>query len=334
MEESPEKLCPECRFGPLPAHLDPMLAVLSSMPEDPDNWAFEYKWDGMRALCYWQNGQMRLESRNLNDITGRYPDLLARTDQMPPEQMILDGEIVALDPQGRPSFPLLQKRMHVSPGKARQAARQVQVWYYVFDLLWLKDGSLVDEPYHARREKLEALGFQHEKWRVPPSHIGQGQAMMQVARDHKLEGLIAKKPDGPYRINQRSRDWRKIKIVRRQEFVIGGWEPRKENSSQVGSLLLGYYSPGSAGLVYAGKVGSGFDAQTHRLLVEKLGPLARDQSPFAERPGHSEARYVHPRLVAEVAYRRWPKRQTIHQASFLGLRSDVPPDQVRLEREK
>ncbi|MCF8105588.1 MAG: non-homologous end-joining DNA ligase [Desulfohalobiaceae bacterium] len=304
------------------------------MPSEPRDWAFEYKWDGIRALCYWQSGEMRLESRSLREITWRYPDLRARPGDLPEDQAIFDGEIMAFERDGRPSFSRLQQRMHLSPEKAARMAGEVPVKYYVFDLLWLKERSLVDEPYRIRRERLEGLAVDHERWRVPASHLGQGSAMLRVAAKWGLEGIMAKQAESPYRLGTRSRDWRKIKIVQRQEFVVGGWEPRAENREQVGSLLLGYYDPEQAGLQYAGRAGTGFDAGMHEKLSGLLAGREQKRSPFAGRVAGRGTRFVSPDLVAEIAYRRWPEGGDLQQASFLGLRDDVPARDVVIDREE
>jgi bifunctional non-homologous end joining protein LigD len=211
----------------LDAHIQPMLAVSGSMPRDAEHWAFEFKWDGIRALCYWDGVHMRLENRNLRDITPQYPDLIADASQIGQEPVILDGEIVAID-QGRTSFARLQRRMHLSPAMGRIRARAVPVRYFVFDVLWQGRQALLDAPYASRREVLEAIELAHPRWHVPPVRLGQGPAMLEIARQRHLEGLIAKRPQSPYRPGQRSPDWIKIKIIGRQEFVIGGWEPRRK----------------------------------------------------------------------------------------------------------
>ncbi len=332
LPDEPEALCPECRFGSLPAHLEPMLAVNGEMPEDPQRWVFEYKWDGMRTLCYWQSGQMRLETRSLRNVTAMYPDIMAESDQISAVDAIFDGEIVTPDEDGRPSFSMLQKRMFTSPRKAAQLAQSVPVQYYVFDLLWLDGRSLLDEPYAERRLLLEALSLEHERWRTPPAYAGEGGAMLEVARRWRLEGVIAKRPDSVYRPGQRSTNWLKVKIVHRQEFVIGGWEPRANAPRQVGSLLLGYFDEAVHGLRFVGRVGTGFNAVTHEKLVSLLQKHGRPESPFAGRAGKASTRFVAPKLVAEVAYRRWPEGGMVQQATFLGLRNDVQPQEIVVER--
>jgi bifunctional non-homologous end joining protein LigD len=331
MGESHQPLCPECEFGGLPLHIAPMLASDARSPAGSD-WAYEFKWDGVRALCYWAGGEMRLESRNLNTITSRYPELLATGEQVEQQRLILDGEIVALDADGHPSFQRLQQRMHLSPSRARQRRKRLPVYYYVFDLLWCQGRSLMDDPYAQRREQLEALQLTHPNWRIPPSHVNAAEDMLDVARRWELEGLVAKRLDGLYRPGQRSRDWVKIKIVPRQEFVIGGWEPRKQNSEQIGSLLVGYYDPGHVGLRLAGRVGTGFDAATHERLLSLLRKRQRDDSPFADRVDGRDAHFVRPELVAEIDYRRWPEGGSLQQASYRGLRDDKPAHDVVLER--
>ncbi|MFP4106826.1 MAG: non-homologous end-joining DNA ligase [Phycisphaerae bacterium] len=333
LPEDLEPLCPECRFGDLPAHIEPMLAKLGSIPSTPEQWGFEYKWDGMRALLYWDAGTARLESRNLNDVTHRYPDLIPKPDQMPEQNLILDGEIIATDAKGRPSFQRLQKRMHVrGANRIKAAMSRVPVQFYVFDVLWAGGRSTAEEPYTRRREILEALELDHPRWRIPAWHAQQGRAMLRVAEQWGLEGLVAKRLDSIYRPGARSSEWTKIKIVKRQEFVVGGWEPREKDDRQIGSLLVGYYDPEAMGLQFAGRVGTGFDAATHEMLVHNLTRLERTECPFEDPPGGPTARYVAPQLVAEVDYRRWPDGGNLQQASFLGLREDIPAGEVILEK--
>lgn len=326
-------LCPECVEGAsLPRHIQPMLATLSELPREDSGWAYEFKWDGVRALCYWDGRRLVLESRNLLNITGRYPEFSDLGRLLGRRPAILDGEIVALDADGRPSFPLLQQRIHLGPDRVAARARDVPVQYFVFDLLHLGKKTLLREPYAKRRQMLERLGLEHPAVRIPPNELEDGSAMLETARSHGLEGLVAKRLDSIYEPGLRSRQWLKIKIELGQEFVIGGWTSEVKNAERIGSLLVGYYEPGPQGpkLRLAGSVGSGFtDAET-AALVPRLKGLERPLSPFADKIRRKNVRYVLPQLVAQVQYRRWPRGGQLHQASYKGLRSDKPaPDVVR-----
>jgi bifunctional non-homologous end joining protein LigD len=313
-----------------------MLAVLAQeLPAGPDQYGFEYKWDGVRALCYWDGRRLRLESRNQLEITHRYPELHVLADALGSRSAILDGEIVALDDNDRPSFPLLQSRMHVNdPAAIRRLVDQVPVRYLLFDLLHLDGRSTMERSYRARRDMLEQLTLVGPTWQVPPAHIGEGQAMLQAARETGLEGIVAKQVDSVYQPGRRSPDWLKIKVVARQEFVVGGWVPEGgTNVGRVGSLLLGYYEPDPASprrkvLRFAGGVGTGFNDRWHRALTASLKPLTRGASPFVDPVPKPAALYVEPILVAEIEYRRWPAGGQVHQAAFKGLRTDKDPRKV------
>src|SRR5688500_10217744 len=190
----------------LPSGLQPMLAVLSNeLPADTEHYSFEYKWDGVRALCYWDGRRLRLESRNQLDITRRYPELHIIADALGSRPAILDGEIVALDENDRPSFPLLQNRMHVNdPASIRRLVDEVPVRYLVFDLLHLDGRSTIDSTYLNRRDMLEQLTLMGPSWQVPPAHIGEGAAMLDAARQTGLEGIVAKRIDSLYELGRRS----------------------------------------------------------------------------------------------------------------------------------
>jgi bifunctional non-homologous end joining protein LigD len=315
----------------MPSGLEPMLATLTQdLPEDLDNYGFEYKWDGVRALCYWDGRTLRLESRNQLDITRRYPELHVLADALGSRPAVLDGEIVALDDADRPSFPLLQNRMHVNdPAAIKRLVEEVPVRYLVFDLLYLDGHSVMDRSYLHRRDLLEQLTLVGPSWQVPPAHVGEGKAMLAAAREQQLEGIVAKKIDSVYQPGRRSPDWLKIKVILRQEFVIGGWVPEGgNNTSRIGSILLGYYEPsttrGRSGKVlrFAGGVGTGFNDRWHRTLSSTLKPLTRATSPFADPVPKRDAIFVEPILVAEIEYRRWPAGGMVHQGAFKGLRTD------------
>jgi bifunctional non-homologous end joining protein LigD len=322
----------------MPSLIEPMLATSGELPANPANYAFEYKWDGVRALCF-HNGAARrgsatvLRSRNLLDITARYPELTGLYAALGKHQAILDGEIIALDEQGRPSFGQLQQRMHVSNLHALpRLMRQVPVWYVLFDLLHLDGRSLVNESYATRRRLLEGLKLKGAHWHLTPSILGEGAAMLRSARENHLEGIVAKTVGGVYEPGRRSASWIKIKIVQRQEFVIGGWIPEGgANHHRIGALLLGCYDEDRR-LHFAGSVGTGFKAADHAALTMALQALARPHSPFASRVPKAGAVFVQPKLVAEVEYRRWPASGQVQQASYKGLREDKPARAVVRER--
>jgi bifunctional non-homologous end joining protein LigD len=314
--------------APMPQHIEPMLAILSTLPPDPKPYSFEFKWDGVRAITYVDGRRLRMESRNLLDITPRYPELHALAKELQGRRAILDGEVVALDKEGRPSFPLLQQRMHVrDAGVVKLLMKQVPVYYMIFDVLYLDNQVTMPLPFKKRRELLEGLMLSGESWRTSPNVEGEGKSMYETAEAHRMEGIVAKKLDSPYEPGRRSPNWLKIKIVQSQEFVVGGWCPEKGNNrSRIGCLLLGYYEGDR--LRYAGSVGTGFTDAIHRQLVEKLRKIERPTSPFVDKVPKPNAIFVDPKLVVEVDYRRWPEGGLVQQASYKGLRMDKKASQV------
>ena len=318
--------------GRLPAQLAPMLAVPGALPHDDAGWAYEMKWDGVRALAYLDGGQLRLASRTGRDITVAYPELaaLAPADGGP---VLLDGEIVAFENE-RPSFAQLQQRMHVtSAAQAARLAGPIPVSYLIFDVLHAAGRLLLDTPYGQRRELLENLnlGVGGGSWQVPPSFTGYtGGDMLAVSRQHGLEGVVAKRLGSPYQPGRRSPDWRKVKNVYRQEFVVGGWRRgERSRAGQIGSLLVGVHSPG--GLQYTGHVGTGFTQQTLDLLASRLDPLRQAESPFADEIPRDHARgavWVQPLLVIEAAFATWTPEGRLRAASYQGLRDDKDPADV------
>ena len=309
-----------------------MLASSGGLPPDGGPWAYEMKWDGQRAIAVAGDGQVRLWARSGRDVTPSYPELQQLAGAVQASRVVLDGEIVAFGGAAWPTFEVLQQRMHVSaPGQAARLAAQVPVTYLVFDLLCQDGQPMLDLPYAARRAALESLGLNGSNWQTPPSFTdATGAEVLAVSRQHGLEGVIAKRLASRYEPGRRSSSWIKIKNVRRQEAVVGGWQPGEGGrSGQIGSLLIGVNGP--AGLEYAGHVGTGFTRQTLAMLGQRLAPLHRATSPFASpvpREHARSARWVEPRLVIEVEFAIWTSAGVMRAASYKGLRSDKEPAEV------
>jgi len=318
--------------GRMPERIVPMLARAGQLPRNEQDWSFEVKWDGVRAIAYIQPGRLRLESRNLNEITGGYPELRELVGAFGMREAVLDGEIVAFDDDGRPSFERLQRRMHVtSPSAVRRLAAATPVVYAIFDLLYLDGHSLMDLPYRERRSRLDALELHGPAWRVPAAHPGEGTRLLAATGAQGLEGIVAKRLDSRYEPGRRTPAWVKIKHTLRQELVIGGWMPGEgRRTERIGALLMGYYADG--GLRYAGRVGTGFTEAALDDLARRLAPLRRTASPFSSGPQPPrQAVFAQPRLVAEVEFREWTADGVMRAPSFKGLRDDRDPRGVVLE---
>jgi len=318
----------------MPRFVKPMLAKLSALPADESKWAFEVKWDGIRAIARCEagraeggSGRLQLLTRNEIDRAARYPELAVLGEALGSHSAMLDGEIVTFDEHGRPSFQGLAE--HDAPS-ARQAS------YMVFDLLWLDGESLLDLPYLERRERLLALGLDGDRVRVPAHYVGEGTALLTASREQNLEGIVAKRLDSPYVPGGRRGEWLKIKNVSSQELVIGGWLPgRKGRSGRLGALLVGHYETDKAGspvLRYAGGVGTGFTNLELERLGQKLHARARKTSPFVGAQPPREARFVRPDLVAEIEFREWTRDGSLRHPSYKGLREDKNAREVVRER--
>jgi bifunctional non-homologous end joining protein LigD len=318
---------------PLPELVRPMMAVPGELPPpaEDDQWRYELKWDGVRAVSYLQGGNVRLMSRNDLDVSRSYPEVLAAPGTLRDVAAVLDGELVTFDDAGRPSFGRLQERMHVADvSAARRLAERVPVVYLVFDVLHLRGASTLRTPYVQRRALLEELGVEGTTWRVPPSFAGSGADVLAASAENHLEGVVAKRAASPYRPGARSPDWRKIKNLRTQEVVIAGWRPgHGRREGMIGSLILGV--PGSTDLEFAGSVGTGFTGRMLDDLATRLRPLARERSPFSRELPRAETRDAHwvaPELVGEVVFSEWTSDGRLRQPSWRGLRPDKRPDEV------
>jgi bifunctional non-homologous end joining protein LigD len=308
-----------------------MLARTGDLPADDDRWAYEIKWDGVRAIAYVDGGRLRLEARSGRDITPRYPELRELGRALAGREAVLDGEVVAFDGEGRPSFQRLQSRMHLTSEHAvRRLSQSDPVHLMIFDLLWLDGQSLLDLPYTERRERLTELALAGPTWQTPAGHVGDGAALLEASRAQGLEGIIAKRLDSKYTPGRRTHSWVKVKNVRRTDIVIGGWlEGEGRRGGRLGALVVGYHDDGA--LKYAGRVGTGFDEAELDRLGGMLAGLARADSPFEGRQPPRETHFVDPVLVATVGYGEWTQTRTLRHPRYLGLRDDIDPETVEFD---
>lgn len=309
-----------------------MLATSGDLPSDDAAWAYEMKWDGLRAIASIAAGAVTLWSRTGRDITSSYPELQAMAVAAGSHEVVLDGEIVAFGEAAWPSFEALQQRMNLTDARqVSQRAAEIPVTYLAFDLLVIDGVPLLGRPYQQRRARLDALGLDGPNWQTPPAFTGvPGIQVRALSRQHGLEGVMAKRLASRYEAGRRSSSWRKIKNVRRQEFVVGGWKPGAGNRTDViGSLLVGVQGP--EGLTYAGHVGTGFSQQALRVLTDRLAPLRRATSPFGGSVPAEHARgakWVEPVLVVEVEFAEWTASGRLRAPSYQGLRDDKDPAEV------
>ncbi|WP_346536883.1 non-homologous end-joining DNA ligase [Micromonospora sp. DPT] len=306
------------------APLKPMLAMTGPLPVD-DGWAYEFKWDGVRALADITGGRQHMYARSGVEITAAYPELIPLAEQV--DDALLDGEVVLLNQTGQPSFTALAERMHVrDPAKAARLAAAAPVTYMIFDLLRLRGEDLTGRSYLQRRAALEALGFGAARWAVPPT-FSDGAATYEAAGEHGLEGVMAKRVDSVYRAGVRSPDWLKVKLEVTGDFVIGGWRP---GARKIGGLLVGVPGPDGR-LIYRGRVGGGIGAALERELLRELEPLRAAASPFSGDVPREDARganWVTPRVVVEVKYGQRTPDGRLRFPRVLRLRPDKPPEEV------
>ncbi|MET0765835.1 MAG: non-homologous end-joining DNA ligase [Blastococcus sp.] len=312
----------------------PMLATAGELPAPQDDplWGYEFKWDGVRAIAAVHGSVLGLTSRKGTDITVRYPEVGRLPDALAGHDAVVDGEIVAMDENGRPDFGALQNRMHRTGPEVGRMAAAKPVTYLVFDLLSWDGEDLLARPYAERRERLDALGLAGHRWVATPWFRGGGEGVRAASEENGLEGIVAKRLASPYRPGLRSPDWRKIKNFRTQSVVVGGWRPGQgRRAGGVGSLLFGV--PDAEGnLVFAGHVGTGFSDQDLKDLKRMF--TARSTSPFhgtLPREVTRDAHWVEPDLVGEVAYAVWTADGRLRHPSWKGIRDDLEPDDVVIE---
>jgi bifunctional non-homologous end joining protein LigD len=294
--------------------MEPMQAVLTDERFSDPGWIFERKLDGIRCLAFKADGRVRLRSRNDLSLNGRFPEIVAALEAAPVSDVVLDGEIVAFD-GAQTSFARLQQR----------GMRPARAFYYVFDILRLDGEDVTDEPLRARKALLRRTLVFADPIRMTVHRNRDGEAFFAEACRNGWEGVIAKRADSPY-THGRSRDWLKFKCSAQQELVVGGYTAPRGSRTDLGALLLGYYD--GRELRYAGKVGTGFTRATLSDLAERLAPLRRATSPFADEVRERTTTWVEPRLVAQIGFSEWTRDGRLRHPRFLGLREDKAAREV------
>ncbi|MEV0853750.1 non-homologous end-joining DNA ligase [Nocardia fluminea] len=307
-------------------HYAAMLATAGQLPADDDRWAYELKYDGLRAIAY-VDDRLRLESRNGNDITVAWPELTGLAPAEP--GFVVDGEIV-IEHAGRSSFQALAPRMHQrNPATIRALAETTPATYLIFDLLHIGDRSLIDLPYGQRRELLERIGLTGPHWRIPHLLPGPAADALEVSKELGAEGIVCKRRESWYLPGQRSPAWTKIKNVSHQEVVVIGWKSGAgRRAGQIGSLLVAV--PDDRGsLEYAGSVGTGFTAAMLTDLRERLAPLQQPDPPIRGLGRIPDGvAWVRPALIGEVAFTEWTSDGRLRHPSWRGLRLDKEFDEI------
>jgi bifunctional non-homologous end joining protein LigD len=323
--------CAKARPAQMPSVIQPMLATLVDEPFSDPGWVFETKWDGFRSVCYLQNGQVRLMSRNQIEMTPQYPELKNLAKQFKAKQAIIDGEIVALDEKGMPRFQLLQPRVGRKGGLDALRGKG-QIVYYVFDLLHCDGFNLTACALVERKAMLEKL-LRPASFVKYAEHIEEeGDLFFKEIEKFRLEGMIAKRASSPY-VQKRSSDWLKVKTVQRSEVVSGGYTEPRGSRAHFGALVVGLYRDKE--LHYVAHTGGGFNQQMLAKVYKLLQPLKTNTWPFVVKPKTNEpVQWVKPKLVAEVKFSEWTADGRMRHPVFLGLREDKKPEQCRFELEQ
>jgi bifunctional non-homologous end joining protein LigD len=314
----------------MPSSIEPMTATLAERPPRGEEWLFEVKWDGVRAIAFVERGEVRIQSRSGLRCERQYPELAVIHHHIAADRAVLDGEIAVLDEQGVSRFHLIQPRIANSdPNTIAHLVRSTPVIYFAFDLLYLDGYDLRNVNFGKRRELLHEVATPGAVLRISEAFAGAGEEILEAARENGLEGIVAKRASSRYE-SRRSREWLKIKIGNEQEFVVGGFTEPQGGREYFGALALGVYDEGK--LRWAGNVGTGFDQKTLAGLHARLQPLVTQKCPFAERPKPDRGMtWVKPELVCEVKYANWTQDKHLRAPVFLGLRNDVIAGQVARE---
>jgi bifunctional non-homologous end joining protein LigD len=327
------------RDAPMPDFVPPMLATLTEGAFDDPAWLFEVKWDGYRVQATVRDGRVRLWTRKRVDAGVYFPDLAAEAGWIAARDAIVDGEVVALDGEGRPSFSLLQDRTGLrglagsariadpaAPRKTVEERREIPLTFMVFDLLHLDGRSLVNVPLEERKRALRSALLPHHMVRYASHVLADGVDFVEAARQQGLEGVMAKRRDSVYQPGKRSRDWLKVKLRHEQELVVVGWLPGQGTHKDLGSLIVAVNRDGE--LRHAGQVGSGIDRRRRRELLEAMEPIRRETSPLAAPPRLPKAHWVEPRIVITAEFAEWTSDDLLRQPAFKGVLIDRDPAQV------
>jgi len=315
-----------------------MLATSIEKPFDSDDWLYEIKWDGYRSVAFIENGQLRLVSRNHNDMTALYPELADLPTYLRARNAIVDGEVVAIDEQGRPSFSLMQQRTGIRHGRFRApGSRDVPVLYFAFDLIYLDGYDLRKVNLEERKQLLQEIVIPGDNLRFSDHQAGQGTALFQVAGDRGLEGIVAKRRNSCYE-EKRSREWLKIKITKEIEAVIGGYTEPEGSREFFGSLVLGLYNK-QGQLIHVGQAGTGFDRKMLASMWKLLKTLETKTNPFyGPVDAGRKAHWVKLELVAAVRFTEWTHETSeggvkLRAPVFLGLREDKDPKECTFDEQ-
>jgi bifunctional non-homologous end joining protein LigD len=318
------------RKCPMPSKVEPMLATIADRPFSDPNWVFEIKWDGVRALAQIKNGDLTLLARAGGDITKRYPELASLPEALAAREVILDGEIVALDARGHSDFERLQERMHVR-APSEHLVTQIPVVYLVFDLLYCDGYDLRKSALLERKQLLSRVLHSSGRFRYSDHQLEKGKELFALAEKNGLEGILAKRADSPY-VSERSSYWVKLKVTQTVDAVVGGWTEARTPAIPFGSLLLGLYE--GKKFRFIGHVGSGFDGKKLKELSARLKGLATAACPFDSVPETNEKpSWVSPELIARVKFSGWTDEHALRHPVFVALREDARPIDCQWERE-
>ena len=317
---------------PVPKDVQPMLATLTDKSFNNDEWIFELKMDGMRAISIKDGDKLEMRTRNDRPLTERFPTLAAAMKDLPPDSVILDGEIVALDENGYSHFELIQPRIHLSRKRdIVEADERIPVYYYVFDVLYLNGYDLTRFPLEDRKAVLRAIIPNNQGWIRYSDHVeSRGIEFFNAVSKRGLEGIVAKQRKSPYQ-QVRSRYWLKIKTQHTEHFVVAGFTPPDGSRKYFGALVLGLYD-GNGDLIHVGRAGGGFDDETLKDVWEQMKSLVTPKSALKEIPAEvRKSTWVRPQLVCEVRFTEWTSTRQLRAPVFQGLRDDIDPSDCRFE---